>query len=264
MHLAHPLIPLDEPVIQLYRKHFHQINDCLYVYHAEKNECPIDVYFTIDTSETIALQEPPPGSLVESIKSFTEQFAQRLEDHEFKGVVRINWNLGGLHFSQRQEVFSRMASKSEFIAGVSKIRYLGKGTYIDCAIANMTQEMVRSPTYPKSLRFAVVITDGHVTGNPCGGIKVAAEKARDEGIRIFVVAASKNVDENGLKEIANSPAAVYRRDFMAVDLSQGRAIIHTETMDRIIKTMCYSVSCLETRGPPGPKGHRGQKVSILH
>lgn len=34
----------------------------------EKNECPIDVYFTIDTSETIALQEPPPGSLVESIK----------------------------------------------------------------------------------------------------------------------------------------------------------------------------------------------------
>ncbi|XP_033837757.1 collagen alpha-2(VI) chain isoform X1 [Periophthalmus magnuspinnatus] len=232
----------------------------------KKNECPIDVYFTIDTSETIALQEPPPGSLVESIKSFTEQFAQRLEDHEFKGVVRINWNLGGLHFSQRQEVFSRMASKSEFIAGVSKIRYLGKGTYIDCAIANMTQEMVRSPTYPKSLRFAVVITDGHVTGNPCGGIKVAAEKARDEGIRIFVVAASKNVDENGLKEIANSPAAVYRRDFMAVDLSQGRAIIHTETMDRIIKTMkhlayveCYSVSCLETRGPPGPKGHRGQK-----
>lgn len=34
----------------------------------EKNECPIDVYFTIDTSETIALQEPPPGALVESIK----------------------------------------------------------------------------------------------------------------------------------------------------------------------------------------------------
>lgn len=34
----------------------------------EKSECPIDVYFTIDTSETIALQEPPPGSLVNSIK----------------------------------------------------------------------------------------------------------------------------------------------------------------------------------------------------
>ncbi len=101
----------------------------------------------------------------------------------------------------------------------------------------MTQEMLRSPSYPKALRFAVVITDGHVTGNPCGGIKVAAERARDEGIRMFVVAASKNVEETGLREIANSPATVYRRDFMAVDLSQGRAIIHTETIDRIIKTM---------------------------
>lgn len=101
----------------------------------------------------------------------------------------------------------------------------------------MTQEMLRSPSDPKALRFAVVITDGHVTGNPCGGIKVAAERARDEGIRIFAVAASKNIDETGMREIANSPGMVFRRDFMAVDLSQGRPIIHTETMDRIIKTM---------------------------
>lgn len=101
----------------------------------------------------------------------------------------------------------------------------------------MTLEMMRSTSYPKALRFAVVITDGHVTGNPCGGIKVAAEKARDEGIRIFVVAASKNVEETGLREIANSPVNVFRRDFMAVDLSQGRAVIQTDTIDRIIKTM---------------------------
>uniref|UniRef100_A0A8C4IE81 Collagen alpha-2(VI) chain n=1 Tax=Dicentrarchus labrax TaxID=13489 RepID=A0A8C4IE81_DICLA len=238
--------------------------EVLYVYFVcvilpEKNECPIDVYFTIDTSETIALQEPPPGSLVESIKLFAKQFVQRLEDAELRGAVRVTWNIGGLHFSQEQRVFSRIGSKSDFLTGVDGIRYLGKGTYIDCALTNMTQEMLRSPSDPKALRFAVVITDGHVTGNPCGGIKVAAERARDEGIRMFVVAASKNLEETGLREIANSPATVYRRDFMAVDLSQGRAIIHTDTIDRIIKTMCYSVSCLETPGPPGPKGHRGQK-----
>ncbi|XP_045907417.1 collagen alpha-2(VI) chain-like isoform X4 [Micropterus dolomieu] len=232
----------------------------------KKHECPIDVYFTIDTSETIAMQEPPPGSLVESIKEFTEQFAQKLEDAELKGAVRINWKIGGLHFSQTQQVFSRLASKNDFITGLKGISYLGKGTYTDCALTNMTQEMLRSPTYPKALRFAVVITDGHVTGRPCGGIKVAAEKARDEGIRMFVVAASKNIEETGLREIANSPATVYRRDFMAVDLSQGRAIIQEDTINRIIKTMqhlafveCYSVDCLETDGPPGPKGHRGQK-----
>uniref|UniRef100_A0A671YSX4 Collagen alpha-2(VI) chain n=1 Tax=Sparus aurata TaxID=8175 RepID=A0A671YSX4_SPAAU len=231
----------------------------------KKNECPIDLYFTIDTSETIALQEPPPGSLVESIKKFTTQFVNELRDEEIRGAVRINWNIGGLHFSQEQRVFSPIAPRADFIR-VNGIRYLGKGTYIDCALTNMTHEMLRTASNPKALRFAVVITDGHVTGNPCGGIKVAAERARDEGIRMFVVAASKNVEETGLREIANSPATVYRRDFMAVDLSQGRAIIHDETIKRIISTMkhlayteCYSVSCLETPGPPGPKGHRGQK-----
>jgi len=101
----------------------------------------------------------------------------------------------------------------------------------------MTQEMLKSPKDPRTHRFAVVITDGHVTGEPCRGIKVASERAREEGIQIFVVAASKNVEEMGLREIANSPASLYRRDFMAVDLSTGKAVIHTETINGIIKTM---------------------------
>ncbi|XP_041848649.1 collagen alpha-2(VI) chain-like isoform X2 [Melanotaenia boesemani] len=233
---------------------------------SKKNECPIDVYFTIDTSETIALQESPPGALVTSIKDFTTQFVQRLEDEEIRGAVKINWKTGGLHFSQTQAIISAIGPKSEFIDRLNKIVYLGKGTYTDCALKATFQEMLRSPTYPSALRFAVVITDGHVTGNPCGGIKVAAEEARERGIRLFVVAASTNIEETGLREIANSPASVYRDEFIAVNLSQGRPRIHTETIERIIKTMkhvayteCYKVSCLETDGPPGPKGHRGQK-----
>ncbi|XP_034038759.1 collagen alpha-2(VI) chain isoform X2 [Thalassophryne amazonica] len=233
---------------------------------ARKNDCPIDVYFTIDTSETVALQEPPPGALVNSIKTFSQEFAQRLEDIEFRGTVQFRWNIGGLHFSQEQEEFARIGSKDAFIKGVGGISYMGKGTYTDCAITKMTSNMLRSTTSPKPIRFAVVITDGHVTGEPCLGIKVAAEKARDEKIKIFVVAASKNVEEIGLREIANTPAAVYRRDFMAVDLSKGRADIQYDTIDRIVKTMqhlayveCHNVTCLETPGPPGPRGHRGQK-----
>lgn len=101
----------------------------------------------------------------------------------------------------------------------------------------MTHEMNRVPLDQRGVRFAVVITDGHVTGNPCGGIKVTAERARDEGIRIFVVAASRNVDEIGLKEIANSPSTVFRNNHTAVDLSKGRAEIQYDTIDRIIKAM---------------------------
>ncbi|XP_034558595.1 collagen alpha-2(VI) chain [Notolabrus celidotus] len=236
----------------------------------KKNECPIDIFFTIDTSETIALQEPPPGSLVDSIKEFVKKFVKRLEAAEYRGAVMINWNVGGLHFSQTQVEISSIGTKENFLSNVEtklgRDKYLGKGTYIDCALTNMTQMMMRSPTSPPVVRFAVVITDGHVTGNPCGGIKVAAEKARDEGIRLFAVAATKSLEETGMKEIANSPASVYRDEFLAVDLTGGRAVIQDRTIDRIIKTMqhvayeeCYSESCLETEGPPGPQGHRGQK-----
>lgn len=119
-----------------------------------------------------------------------------------------------------------------------KINYLGKGTYTDCAIKAMTERIMSSSTDPPARKFAVIITDGHVTGNPCGGIKVAAEEAREKGIRVFVVAAaSKNIEETALREIANTPATVYRREFMAVDLSQGRADINISTAEHIIKTM---------------------------
>uniref|UniRef100_A0A671R959 Collagen alpha-2(VI) chain n=1 Tax=Sinocyclocheilus anshuiensis TaxID=1608454 RepID=A0A671R959_9TELE len=233
------------------------------VHTQETTECPIDLYFVIDTSETIALQENPPGSLVESIKKFTAAFAKKLEKVNYKGLVQISWSVGGLHFSQRQEIISAITSKDEFITKLLKINYLGKGTYIDCAITNMTQQLVRSPSKPNAKRFAVVITDGHVTGNPCGGIKVAAERARDKFIKIFSVASSRNLEETGLREIANSPAGVYRNKYMAVDLAGVRPLIVQSTIDRIYDTMCYSTKCLETPGPPGPPGLRGQKVSIL-
>ncbi|XP_056324191.1 collagen alpha-2(VI) chain isoform X2 [Danio aesculapii] len=232
----------------------------------KSTECPIDLYFVIDTSETIALQENPPGSLVESIKEFTIRFAEKLQNVNYRGSVDITWAIGGLHFSQRQEFFSSITTKEKFISNLRPIRYLGKGTHIDCAITNMTQQLVRFPSRPDAKRFAVVITDGHVTGNPCGGIKVAAERARDENIRIFAVASSRNLEETGLREIANSPAGVYRNKYMAVDLTGTRPVIVMSTIDRIYDTMlhmayqeCYSTKCLETAGPPGPPGHRGQK-----
>uniref|UniRef100_A0A667YD62 Collagen type VI alpha 2 chain n=1 Tax=Myripristis murdjan TaxID=586833 RepID=A0A667YD62_9TELE len=232
-------------------------------------DCPIRLYFTIDTSETIALQESPPGILVENIKEFTKIFAQRLADEEYRDQVRIHWSIGGLHFSQRQVVFSHFSTRENFIRSLSGIRYLGKGTYIDCALANMTYEMTHHFPGEKTSLFSVVITDGHVTGNPCGGIKVTAERAREQGIHIFSVAASRNIDETGMREIASSPAEVYRDDYIAVDIVDGRPKIMTDSIDRIIKAMkyqayleCYKHACLETPGPPGPKGYRGAKGKV--
>lgn len=198
------------------------------------------MYFTIDTSETIALQETPPGSLVESIREFTKIFAQRLVDEEYRGQIHISWSVGGLHFSQKQVVFSQFTSKENFIRNLASIRYLGKGTHIDCALKNMTHHITQPYRDTKAVLFSVVITDGHVTGNPCSGIKMMAEKARDRGIQIFSVAASRMIDEFGMREIASSPHELFRDDYIAVEIVGGKPRLSTESIDRIIKAMVTS------------------------
>ncbi|XP_057708576.1 collagen alpha-2(VI) chain-like isoform X2 [Corythoichthys intestinalis] len=228
--------------------------------------CPIKVFFTIDTSETIALQESPPGSLVDKIKDFTRIFADKLADEEYRGVVRFTWLVGGLHFSQKQVVFSQFSTKETFIRNLNQIKYLGKGTYIDCALKNMTHQMTRHYSEMKAVHFSVVITDGHVTGSPCGGFKATADKAREQGIRIFSVAASQLIEETGMREIASSPTEVYRDNYSVMKIVHGRPKIRTESIDRIIQAMkyqafveCYQLQCFETPGMPGPRGPRGPK-----
>lgn len=204
-------------------------------------ECPIKVFFTIDTSETIALQESPPGILLQYVQEFTKIFAQKLDDQEYKGQVHISWSVGGLNFSETQWVFSQFTTKENFIRNLAGIRYKGKGTFTDCALKSMTYQMTHHHSGRKAVLFSVVITDGHVTGSPCGGIKAMAEKAREQGIHIFSVAASQLIDELGMREIASSPSELYRDDYMAVEIVNGRPEIKTDSIDRIIKAM---VICL--------------------
>uniref|UniRef100_A0A8C3GDJ5 Collagen alpha-2(VI) chain n=1 Tax=Cairina moschata TaxID=8855 RepID=A0A8C3GDJ5_CAIMO len=229
----------------------------------EKTDCPISVYFIIDTSESIALQTVPIQSLVEQIKQFIPQFIEKLENEVYQNQVSITWMFGGLHYSDVVEIYSPLTrSKDTYLSKLAAIQYLGRGTFTDCAISNMTQQF-QSQT-ARDVKFAVVITDGHVTGSPCGGMKMQAERARDMGIKLFVVAPSEDVYEHGLREIASPPHDLYRSNY---SITQKNALtIDENTIERIIKAMkheayadCYKMSCLEITGPQGPKGFRGQK-----
>lgn len=51
-----------------------------------------------------------------SSQQFTQRFVNRLSDEELRGVVPINWNVGGLHFSQKQEIISPIGPKANFIS----------------------------------------------------------------------------------------------------------------------------------------------------
>ncbi|KAK2508443.1 hypothetical protein MC885_016579 [Smutsia gigantea] len=229
----------------------------------EKADCPIRVYFVLDTSESVTMQSPT-DILLHHMKQFVPQLISQLQDEPYLGQVALSWRYGGLHFSDQVEVFSPAGSdQASFNKRLQSIQSFRRGTFTDCALARMTEE-IRRHRANSGIDFAIVITDGHVTGSPCGGIKLQAERAREDGIRLFAVALNRNLNEQGLRDIASTPLELYRNNYATMQPDSTE--IDQGTIDRIIKVMkheaygeCYKVSCLEIPGPPGPKGYRGQK-----
>ncbi|KAM7401209.1 hypothetical protein PAMA_005413 [Pampus argenteus] len=43
-------------------------------------ECPVDLFFVLDTSESVALRQKPPESMISSIKRFTNRFIDQMRD----------------------------------------------------------------------------------------------------------------------------------------------------------------------------------------
>lgn len=166
-------------------------------------------------------------------------FINKLESELYQSQVYITWQFGGLHYSDVVEIYSPLtSSKDIYLTRLLAINYLGRGTFTDCAISNMTEQI--QTQMASGVNFAIVITDGHVTGSPCGGMKVQAERARDMGIKLFAVAPSENVYEQGLREIANLPHELYRNNYAITQ--KDTLEIDENTIDRIIQAMVRSAT----------------------
>ncbi|XP_038833382.1 collagen alpha-2(VI) chain-like [Salvelinus namaycush] len=227
----------------------------------EKDDCSVNVYFTIDTSESVALREFPWGSLVEELKVFLQMFVERLQTTTLR-AKRVQWAYGGLHFSDHVEVFSQVVTDAAvFLGRAQAIRYIGRGTFIDCALRNMTEQVRLTARGKPRLQYAVVLTDGHITGSPCGGVSQAAEAAKAAGIKVFVVATNEETMESELKQIVSSPVELYRKDYMAFPASNRQAAVNriTDTMIKEAEFECQAPMCIQTEGAAGPKGYKGMK-----
>ncbi|KAG8432536.1 hypothetical protein GDO86_016973 [Hymenochirus boettgeri] len=231
---------------------------------SDKIKCPINVIFIIDTSESIILQTAPIEVLLDKMKIFIPRFLEKLEDAAYLDQVAITWQFGGLHYSDEVIIYSDITtSKKDYKSRLDAVKYIGRGTFTDCALSNMTALIQRQGS--NAVNFAVVVTDGHVTGSPCGGMVNQADRARSAGIKLFSVAASHEIYESGLREIANTPYELFRNSY-SVTQAEDRTEINEETIDKIIQVMkheaygeCYKPSCLEILGPAGLPGQRGQK-----
>ncbi|XP_053570500.1 collagen alpha-2(VI) chain-like [Bombina bombina] len=231
------------------------------VSNAGTSQCPINVYFTIDTSESVALKESPLGGLMNELKVFLRTFVMHLQGVRIRGS-QIRWKYGALHFSDTVEsIIGLTDDSSTFIESVNKVKYIGRGTFVDCALKAMTEAIQTESGAIGGLKFAIVFTDGHITGSPCGGTMGAAEAMKNAGIKTFVVATSLDTVESELTLIASTPYELYRNNYLASPSSHLNRTISRiiDIMTKEAETECGASICLASNDSPGPKGLKGFK-----
>uniref|UniRef100_A0A8C0L1A9 Collagen alpha-1(VI) chain n=1 Tax=Canis lupus dingo TaxID=286419 RepID=A0A8C0L1A9_CANLU len=217
-------------------------------------DCPVDLFFVLDTSESVALRLKPYGALVDKVKAFTKRFIDNLRDRYYRCDRNLVWNAGALHYSDEVEIISPLtpmpADRDALKAKVDAVKYFGKGTYTDCAIKKGLEELLVGGSHLKENKYLIVVTDGHPLEGykePCGGLEDAVNEAKHLGVKVFSVAITPDHLEPRLSIIATDHT--YRRNFTAADWGQSRDAeeIITQTIDTIVDMIVRSPG----RGPCG-------------
>uniref|UniRef100_A0A674JQN4 Collagen alpha-1(VI) chain n=1 Tax=Terrapene triunguis TaxID=2587831 RepID=A0A674JQN4_9SAUR len=217
--------------------------------------CPVDLFFVLDTSESVALRVKPFGDLVAQVKSFTNRFIDKLTDRYYRCDRNLVWNAGALHYSDDVVLIKGLdrmpAGQADLKRRVSDVNYIGKGTHTDCAIKRGIEELLIRGSHQKENKYLIVVTDGHPLEGykePCGGLEDAANEAKHLGIKVFSVAISPDHLEPRLSVIATDNS--YRRNFTATSLIEFP--VDTENTIETIIDMIVSIPLLFPSIAPGP------------
>uniref|UniRef100_A0AAZ3SM65 VWFA domain-containing protein n=1 Tax=Oncorhynchus tshawytscha TaxID=74940 RepID=A0AAZ3SM65_ONCTS len=227
---------------------------CVCVCMCVCSECPVDLFFVLDTSESVALRAKPPNFYIDQIKSFTERFIMELKEMRHPCDRSLTWNSGALHYSDEiilvRQLSDIATERQALISDIKGISYIGKGTHTDCAIKRGIAELLIGGSHYQENKYIVVVTDGHpLTGykEPCGGLQEAANEARHHGVKVFSVAISPDQEDTRLSVIATDQN--YRQNFTAADNSRSTQL----------QTIRSIIDMIGDRGGIGNKGERGHK-----
>lgn len=180
--------------------------------------CPLELAFILDSSESAKLL------LFGKQKAFVDSFSRRVAQLQLGGW-ELDMRLAAIQYSSTVFVdqrFSDWQTLDHFLQSVTRMAYIGQGTYTTYAITNATQ-LFTQETVPESVRVALLMTDGSDHPRNPDVISAAAE-AKSNGIKIFAIGLSDQAQQSQsmakLRSMASTPARMYVHSLTEANLEE--------------------------------------------
>ncbi|XP_073443813.1 uncharacterized protein [Dendrobates tinctorius] len=221
--------------------------------------CSINVYFTIDTSKSVELKYSS-GSNLNDIKDYIRTFSRNSQAMKKSGS-HIKWRYGALQFADVVKPIINLTDEASiFITATNKLNFMGEGSFVDCALRATNEAIQKDSGASRGNTFVIILSDGHSTGNSCGGIFQASEAMKTAAVKIFVVAINQNTVRSELLTIASYPAEMHRNTLINISKDKNRTISRMiEIMVKEAESECEGSTCFTINGAAGPKGMKGLK-----
>ncbi len=132
---------------------------------------------------------------------------------------------------------------------LSHTRYIGGTTNTQEALAFMSDQQFASPRdeRPDVQDICIVVTDGRSNVMPDNTVPNAV-RAQAQGIRMYVIGITNDVDEDELRQMSSSPQLLGQTYFLAPDFEDLVGLV-----DSVTRETCGVVDVGEWGVPPPPK-----------
>ncbi|KAK0145075.1 Collagen alpha-1(XXVIII) chain [Merluccius polli] len=246
-------------------------------------ECGLELSFLLDSSESAKENH-------EQEKTFAMTVVDRLQGLRLQTGRSLRTRVALLQYSSHvitEQTFNQWQGAENFRARIAPIAYIGHGTYTTYAITNMTKLYLDESSATRSIRVAMLLTDGiSHPRNP--DIFSAVADAKNQGVRFFTLGITRTANLAQLRLLASSPASRYLHNLQDPDLmDKVLQVIVSTTHSSYVKTDKNVVDLNETelaneghnfptvcfvkcplaqtcacdkgeRGPAGPGGKKGR------